>query len=119
METFHLHFDDIDLINLSKSDLLRLCESLPKFEIISEISKFTNLSSYDIDKNIDNKIECNYYSVDGLNKLDASNNFNIFHSNVNDLEAHFDTLNEFLANNPLKFDVINITETLQNSEHQY
>ena len=104
-----------DLDNITNSDSMKMYEMLPTFEILSEVSKFNNLDSYDVDINITNNVSCKYYSVNNFYKHlnDNIDNFNIFHSNLNGLETHFENLHEFLSSIPIDFDVINITETSQ------
>ena len=89
---------------------MRKFNSLPKFDVLTEISRF---SSCDIDANLDTNLNCNYYTVDDFHKLQFEKNFNLFHSNVNGIESHFEVLHKFVSNCPSKFDVINIIETTQ------
>ena len=91
-------------------------EMLPKFNIMSEISNTSN-KAHDIDANIDDPIQCKYYSVEDLKMIPKKKALNIFHSNVNGLDTHFENLYEFLANdNSPVFDIINITETSQQTD---
>ena len=114
--------DIVELQNLQNSDSMRMLESLPTFDI-SEVSKFANLSSNDIDLNISNSVNCKYYSVENFYKLQVkeskSDNFNIFHSNVNGLDTHFEILHQFLSGSPKDFDVINLTETSQQENENF
>ena len=117
----HNHFpftlsDNTELNNIVKADSLRMAELFPSFEVLTEISNFSNLNAIDIDSNISTNVNCNYYAVDEFHKLHNNNSFNfsLFHSNVNGLDTHFENLHEFLSGNPIEFDVINITETSQN-----
>ena len=81
--------DSIELQNIHNSNSMRMLNSLPTFEIVTEVSKFANLDCNDVDINITNNINCRYYSVDDFYKLQSETgkgiNFNIFHSNVMDL----------------------------------
>ena len=43
-----------------------MLESLPNF--LSEITKFSNLNSNEIDANISDNVNCKYYSVDSFEK---------------------------------------------------
>ena len=89
---------------------------LPNFNIMSEISNISN-KAHDIDENIDDPINCKYYTVEELSKIPTNKVFNIFHSNVNGLDTHFENLHEFLSNkNTPTFDVINVTETSQQED---
>ena len=115
---FILTSDEADIENITNSDSMKMFENLPKFEIKSKISKFSNLGSNDIDNNLTNNVNCKYYSVNDLHKqLDEKvskkkeNKFNVFHANVNGLDTHFENLHEFLSGLPSDFDVINLTET--------
>ena len=120
-------YNEVDLKNINNSETMRIFENLPTFEIVSEISKFSNTSSHDVDDNIHVNINDEYYPIDKLHqKLDTSksnkrNNstFNVFHSNLNGLEAHFENLHQFLSGVPKDFDVINITETSQKNNENF
>ena len=103
----------LDLEYVLTTNSMKMLEMLPKFEILSKVSKFSSLDSNDIDANITNNVDCKYYPVDSFHKLQAKNvkNFNIFHSNVNGLESHFENFQQFLSSVPDDFDVINLTET--------
>ena len=57
--------DNIDLENLNNTDSNLFFEMLPKFNIMSEISNISN-KAHDIDANIDDPINCKYYSVEDL-----------------------------------------------------
>ena len=37
--------DDVEIQNLNNSNPLKFCESLPTFEVVSEVSKFANHSA--------------------------------------------------------------------------
>ena len=105
--------DDVDLDNLNISDSNRFFDMLPKFNIISKVTPIQNKVN-DVDENIDDPINCKYYTVDELKHFPVNRALNIFHSNVNGLDTHFDNLHEFLSNsNTPTFDVINISETSQ------
>ena len=108
--------DNTDLENLNNADSNMFFEMLPKFNIMSEISSLSN-KPHDIDANIDDPINCNYYSVEDLKTIPGKKALNIFHSNVNGLDTHFENLHEFLTNdNSPVFDIINITETSQQTD---
>ena len=105
--------DNIDIENLNNIDSNKFFKMLPKFNIMSEINNLSN-KAHDIDANIDDPINCKYYSVEELKTIPRKKALNIFHFNVNGLDTHFDNLHEFLANaNSPVFDIINISETSQ------
>jgi len=101
-----------DLENLNKSDSMRFFDMLPRFNIASQLPSLSNASN-DIDDIVDN-IDSKYYPVNEFQNLNIQKSFNIFHSNVNGLDTHFENLHTFLSNsNTPSFDIINITETSQ------
>ena len=79
------------------------------------------MDANEVDLNISNNVNCKYFSVKSFHKLQTenSNRFNIFHSNVNGLETHFENLHEFLSGTPIDFDVLNITETSQKIDYNF
>ena len=56
---------------------------------MSEISNISN-KAHDIDANIDDPINCKYYSVEDLKTIPKKKALNIFHSNVNGLDTQFE-----------------------------
>ena len=60
--------DGFDLENLNNSDSMKMFDTLPNFEIMSEISKFSTPNTNDIDFNLTNAIDCKYYSIDKFHK---------------------------------------------------
>ena len=105
--------DDVDLDNLNISDSNSFFDMLPNFNIISRVTNIINKDN-DVDDNINDPTNCKYYTVDELKHFPFNRALNIFHSNVNGLDTHFDNLHEFLSNiDTPTFDVINISETSQ------
>ena len=124
--TFTLIYENIpfmflnnqDLENLNKSDTMRFFDMLPRFNIASQIPSLSNASN-DIDDIADN-IDSKYYPVHEFQNLKIQKSFNIFHSNVNGLDTHFDNLHDFLSNSSTpSFDIINITETSQRNGQNF
>ena len=105
--------NNFELINLYCSETMSFLDSLPNLEIITEVSKFSNLQSADIDINMAFQTDCKYYSVNDTQKLNNNKSLNIFHTNINSLEAKFDNLHEFISNTSTNFDILAITETSQ------
>ena len=58
---------------------------------------FFYISSNDASIELPSKASSKYYSVNDFQLLNISNNFNIFHTNINGLESKLDILNEFLS----------------------
>ena len=105
--------NDHTLVGINQTNSMKMLDNLPNFEIISNTCKISTLSSRDIDENIVNSINSKYYSVYKFHNINCPNSFNLFHSNVNSLELHFDDLHQLICPAILKFDIINITETSQ------
>ena len=93
-----------------------MCDSLPKFAIVNEVSKFSNQYDKEIDYNLPVCTSYKYYTVNEFQTLKNSN-LNIFHTNINGLESKFDNLQEFVSSTSFGLDIISITETShKNSE---
>ena len=91
---------------------MKLIDTVPQFKIVSESLKSNNMNSNDIDENLVHKIDSKYYTCQEYLKIkNDKNNFKIYHSNVNGISSHFDTLNEFIVQSQLEFDAICISET--------
>ena len=103
--------DNVELNKLNSSETLGFFNTLPTFEIVSEVSKFSDFQSNEVDINMAFQIDCKYYSVNEYNKLKNNKYFNLFHSNVNSLEAKFGNFHEFLSSTSNKLDILAITET--------
>ena len=73
-----------------------------------------------LNNNIVNDKNDNYnYSISEYYNSIDSNNFNIFHNNVNGLESKFENFHHFLTNVPIKFDIIAVTETTQRIMNEF
>ena len=111
-----LPFDNInndELSNIYSSDTLGSLDSLPNFDIVTDVSEHSYLQSAEIDINMAFQSDCKYYSVDDFQKLKNYKSFNLFHSNVNSLESKFGNFHQFVASTPSKFHVLALTETSQ------
>ena len=71
--------DDTEIQNLNNSNSMRFCESLPKLEVLTEVSKFANQSDNEVDYNLHIHSSCKYYTVNEVQNFKINNNFNIFH----------------------------------------
>ena len=99
---------------------MKKVEMIPEFEIASSISNIIDLNSHDIDLNLAESINCNYYTNENFSKLPyKENSFNIFHANVDGLECHFDDLQYVLSDSSLDFNVICISETSQKKDTDF
>ena len=89
--------------------LLRFCGSLPKLDVITEVSKFSTQSESKVDYNLPIR-SCKYYTVNEIPNLKTKNNLNMFHSNINGFDSKYDNFYEFISSTS-EFDIIAITET--------
>ncbi len=79
----------------------------PSFEIASKLTNLLNLSDYDIDENINNKLNSKYYSVQDLGSLEFSNkDFAIFQMNIRSLPLHYEEFHALLSSIKTGFQVI-------------
>ena len=108
--------DNSELVNINNSNSMRFLESLPTVEIVNEATKYYFTSSNDASIELPSKSCSKYYSVNDFQLLNISNNFNIFHTNINGLESKLDSLNEFLSGTPYKLDVLALTETSEKDD---
>ena len=97
---------------------MKFLESLPELELVTDVSKFSNLQAYDLDLNMANQSDCKYYTVNEFRKMNLQKKFNIFHSNVNGLESKFENLHEFLTS-ASNMDIVAITEISQKSNESF
>ena len=94
-----------------------LDDNLNNFNNTLNNYRSSNTCNDDVERNLPNSNNCQYYSIEEFQNLGNLNNFNIFHNNMNGLETKIDDLHHFLSENNLKFDIIAITETSQKSNH--
>ena len=117
-----------DLLNLTyNSNAKCLCsnlldklklDNLPCFDIITSLSKgIPNLSNIDVDLQLPNQINFNYYSThefhnnpDILNSY-TSKSFSVLHCNIRSLAANKDKLSILLEDLQCPFDIIGLSET--------
>ena len=113
------NINNFELSNLLCSESLGFLDSLPNFEIINEVFKYSHLQSAEIDINMAFQTDCKYYSVNEYQNLKIKKSFNIFHSNTNSLESKFGNLHQFVSSTPSKFEVLAITETSQRAGENF
>ena len=112
----HLNFtftlcDDIEINNMNNSNSMKFCDSISKFEVVAEASKFSNYTDNDPDYNLPISSSCRYYTINEIQNLKTSSNLNISQTNINGLESKIDHLHEFVSNVYSDLDIIAITET--------
>ena len=106
--------NNTELANINDSNSMKIYKLLPNHDS-HILSRFCELEAKDVTYKLPSRSNGNYYSVKELQKLKMSNNFNIFHTNINGLENKFDLLHEFISNSDSNFDIIGINETSQKS----
>ena len=100
-----------ELLNINSCDTMELVNRLPSLEMIDETASFMKYSLPDSNLELPNLVNSKYHSVAEFQKLDISDNFNLFHSNANGLESKFDSLHTFLSGSNTSMDAVAITET--------
>ena len=93
-------------------------DTIPSFEITSDLINLPNLDDYNIDEHIPANVNSSYYTIQDLSKLDISeSNFSLFHMNTRSLSPHFDELLSTLATLKINFYVICVSETWNSFEN--
>ena len=110
--------NNVELNNLHCSDSMNFLKSLPSLEIVSEVADLSAQLS-EVDLNMAFQTDCKYYSVNEYQKLTNNKHLNLFHTNINSLEAKFENLHEFLSSISSKFGILAITETSQKSGENF
>ena len=85
----------------------------PPPNLLSLINKFNNFSE-EIDNDEDNHINCKYYDINEMHKLNDSikrGTFTVFHINASSLQKHFEEFEILLNSTKIDFDVIAVTES--------
>ena len=54
---------------MNNSNPMKFCDSLSKFEVVSEASKFSNYTDNDPDYNLPISSSCRYYTINEIQKL--------------------------------------------------
>ena len=72
-----------ELSNVYSCNSLKFLNALPSFEILSEVSKFSDLQLNEVDLNLAYQADCTYYKVGDLQRINLKKNLNIFHTNIN------------------------------------
>ena len=84
---------------------------IPVFDPNSTSSVINDLA-HNVDVNLPLGINCKYYSNDEFSRLPVKEgSLNLFHTNVNGLESHFDIMETTITDSNLHFNAICITET--------
>ena len=97
---FALHHErkcsDIFILNgIDLPSHLKLSES---YDFKSKLKSTPNLQEFDMDENLINKVNSNYYDITSFPKIRTTKeSFYIFHLNLRGLTAHFDELRLLLS----------------------
>jgi hypothetical protein len=95
----------------------RSLESLPFFDLYSQISKSHGLTDVDVDGQIPSQTNFNYYSAHDVHSsaeiqmLKSGKSFSAIHCNTRSLSSNLDSLNELLSDMDHHFSIIGISET--------
>ena len=99
----------LDLFDFDKPSAV---DSLPSFEITSQLTNLPNLQDYDIDEHLPSNIDSSYHTIQDVSTSDTSpTDLSLLHMNVRSLSCHFDELQSLLVNLNINFHVIAISET--------
>ena len=110
--------DNNELANLYDSNFPSWVDTIPSFEITSDLVNLPNLDDYDIDEHIPSNVNSSYHTLQDLSKLYISeNDFSLFHMNTRSLSLDFDELLSTLATLKINFDVIGVSETWNSFEN--
>ena len=107
-----------ELNNLNSANSMNILNKLPSINTESTISNIS-LQSADVEENLPNMINSKYYHIDEFQNVSKSQQFKLFHTNINGLSCHFDELHNMLTQTNSDFDVINITETSENKDSSF
>ena len=100
-----------DIVNLYTSSSMCLHDMIPVFDPNLTSSVINDLAHNDVDVNLPLSINCKYYSNDEFSRLPVKEgSLNLFHTNVNGLESHFDNQETTITDSNLHFNAICITE---------
>ena len=87
-------------------DTMKSLGNLASCEIASKVSTFDSLKQSDIDENIINKLNSNYYSAQEFQSLNKEETFNIYHSNLHGIESKFELLHNFVNTTKMSIGII-------------
>ena len=100
-----------EFLGLRDFDLPSFIDSAPSFEITSTLMDLPNLSYYDIDEHMPQKIDSRYFNLPGFSSLQLScTDFSILHTNVRSLSVHHDELVSLSVHTNLNPKVIGVSE---------
>ena len=104
--------DNEVLSNLFDIDIPSFVDSVPSFEVTSQLTNLPSLQDYDVDEHLSSAINSNYHTIQDLSNSNISRkDFSLLHMNIRSLSCHFDDLHSLLVNLNVKFDVVGVSET--------
>ena len=87
------------LSNLFGFDKPSVVDSLPSFEITSQLTNLPNLQEFDIDEHLLSNIDSSYQTIQDLSSFGTSpTDLSLLHINIRSLSCHFDDLQSLLVN---------------------
>ena len=104
------------MLDLNGIDLPSQLNFLESYEIKSKLANMPNLHDFDMDDNLIHKVNSKYYDIIDFPQIKKNSHaFSIFHLNIRSLSAHLEELLLLLNALKIKFDVIGISETKEQS----
>ena len=93
----------------------------PPHNLSSLFNQFNDLTT-DKNEDTENVLNCKYFDVNDLRKLDIGNNqkkssLSLFHLNISSLPKHIDSLENLIASTQINFDIIAISESRLNKDN--
>ena len=118
MFPFSLVTDNV-LLGLSDMDMPSITDTLPSFEIVSQVSSLPNLTDYDTDEKLHISITSQYATVQEVASMELSDkDFTLFHMNIRSHSLHHGELHVPLSSLNINFQVIGLSEIRLSSAAQ-
>ena len=110
-----------ELLELLEIDIPSFLENIPTFSLKSKLSNIPNLADVDIENNLINPINSDYYELDAFKHKtkNMEKSFGLFLINISSLNLHFDELHTALNLLDYLFEVIGVTETKLSENLKY
>ena len=105
------------LLGLNDIDMPSITDTLPSFEIVSQLTNLPNLSDYDPDENLNTNITSQYATVQKMVSMELSDkDFTLFHMNIRSHSLHFDELHALLPSLNINFQALGLSEIKVSSD---
>ena len=112
----YFFLDKSEMLDLNGIDLPSQLNFLESYEIKSKLTNMPNLHDFDMDDNLNHKVNSKYYDIIDFPQIkNNSHAFSMFHLNKRSLSAHLEELQLLLNALKINFDVIGISEAKEQS----